>query len=563
MQNEGIVKQANIKKQIFIITILIFVLTIALYEFFYCNYEYFIGGIKTYNFSIYRIIMYIIIFLLYYKFKDLFIDEAVKAMNNKVKKYAIFIAMFISILSLIFYIAIIQSFTLNFVILLIAIINFNLFAIYISNDIYKNVIVIALTFGTIFSISITFNNQLDEKIHFMSSYSVALGSPSMNNAKIDQSLAKMPRQMDVKTFIKFFNEKPSNEITKEFEELDIKDKPCVYNTLSYFISGLGIFIAKTLGGSVADIYITGRIFNLIGYIVLIIMVLKTLPYKHKIFYSVFFMPMLLALSAIYSPDGIVVGICSLFVAYCFKLKEQEGKIGTKELVILLILTLLVCMVKSIGYIGILMALFILPLKNIYQQNKKFFHYAFIFALLMLVIVAFEIYTSINAPGDPRVNDTNTIVQFKQVVQNPLRYIAILIQHFYKTFTNTLGMSFINAPMFFRKTYYINYLLISIYLLAISFTDSSKHLKIKERILFLLSFLIVFATISTAMYLSYTPVGANYIGGYQMRYIFPTMSLILISLSTRKTTLKEFSNNSMYINYPIAIFLITSIIDTLL
>ena len=151
-----------------------------------------------------------------------------------------------------------------------------------------------------------------------------------------------------------------------------------------------------------------------------------------------------------------------------------------------------------------------------------------------------------------------------MMNNPIKYSKVLINHTMSTFINLKGMSFLNAPMFFSTTYYKLFLVMAIYLVFISITDSSKHLKISNRILFVITFLVVFAMTSTAMYLSYTRVGANYINGHQMRYIFPTLSLILISISIKKIELEnKFKYSDLYVAYPMAIFLIVSVLDVII
>ena len=125
------------------------------------------------------------------------------------------------------------------------------------------------------------------------------------------------------------------------------------------------------------------------------------------------------------------------------------------------------------------------------------------------------------------------------------------------------MSFLNAPMFFNKTYYNLFLVISMYLLFISIIDSSKQLKIKDRIIFIFTFFVVFGMVSTSMYLGFTKVGANYIDGVQMRYIFPILPLILMSISIKKIGLdieNKFKYRDLYLAYPMMIFLIISVLD---
>lgn len=553
-------------KDLFIITSVMYFALVIIYEMYYCNFEYFCKIIPQYNFSIYRVIVYIAIYLLMYKFKKKFIREAIEAFENNVKCYFVYsiglLTVFITTL-LIVLININQTINIKIIMLFISLLMFNLFSIYISKNIIKNAIITSLAFGTLFSISITFNNQLDEKIHFLSSYSIATGNANFEDTKMEKNIIKMPRMMGIRNFLHFFSEKPSIDEIKDFSDESIYDTPGEYRTLSYIISGIGIFISKTLGGSIADIYITGRIFNLLGYILLIVLALKTFPYKKHIALSIFFMPMLLALASVYSPDGISTAIVALFIAYCLKLHEKEN-ISKKEILLLLILLTFASTIKSVGYIGIALIIFILPLKKIIKENKKYIKYILILFIVAISTVVLIYISRINQPGDPRSEGTSTIEQFKFVMSNPLEYAKILLKHTKITFTKLKTMSFLNAPMFFNKTYYILFIVMLTYLLFISITDSSKQLKIRDRLIFLLTFGVVFAMTSTAMYLSYTKVRANYIDGFQMRYIFPTLFLLLSIISIKKIELpNKFKYNYLYLNCISSIFLIISVLDVFL
>ena len=87
-------------------------------------------------------------------------------------------------------------------------------------------------------------------------------------------------------------------------------------------------------------------------------------------------------------------------------------------------------------------------------------------------------------------------QFNYVINNPIRYAKILTKHTIDNFDNLKNLSFLNAPMFFPKTAYKAFIVILAYLLFISVTDSSKHLSAKTRLIFILSFFVVFAMTST-------------------------------------------------------------------
>ena len=554
------------KQDFLLVTTIIYIAIVFVYEFMYCNFEFITNTISNYNFSLYRIIAYISIYLIFYKFKDNFIEKAINSFQSEIK--CLFVYVVLSFALSIFagglvVLNINKTLELSMVILFVASLSVSLLAIYISNSITQNIIVTALLIGAIFSISITFNNQLDEKRHFLSSYSVSIGSFNLRHASIEQNTADMPRQMRPTYFVSFFNKYPSNNITKAFLDRDIKDKPNDYPTVSYIISGLGIFIARMLGGSVADIYITGRIFNLLGYIAIMVLAIKVLPYKKNVLYAIFFMPMLLALASVYSVDGIGTALMTLFIAYCLKLYEKDN-ISIKEILALIILLILAATIKSIGYIGIALIIFILPLKKIFKQNKKYIKYIAIIFAFMILIIGLAYMMRINEPGDPRTQGTDTHTQLNYIMKNPIHYCRIMLSHIKSTFTNLLCLSFLNAPMFFHKTYYYGFIALMTYLLFISITDSTKQLKIRTRLIFVLTFFVVFAMISTAMYLGYTPIEANYIEGFQMRYIFPILFLLLSAISIKKFELNnKFKCTNVIISCISSVFLIISAIDAIL
>ena len=549
-----------------LITTVIYIANVVMFELLYCNYEYILKIIPQYNFSIYRIIVYISLYCFFYRFKDHFIEPAIEAFQSKWKCLAVEITIFLLCILWINGLVVMLArkfLSVNLVILLIATLNFILLAIYMSNSMLKNAVVTALLIGSVFSISITFNNKLDEKRHFLSAYSISMGNFNLKHASIDESVAEMPRNLTVRGFIGYYKQYPSDSFSKDMSNRDIKDIPNDYITISYLVSGLGVFLAKILGGSIADIYLTGRIFNLLGYIFIMVCAIKTMPYKKHILYAIFFMPMILALSSVYSVDGIGTATTALFVAYCLKLHEKK-EINIKQLIALISLLILAATIKSVGYIGISLLVLILPLKKIYKQNKRYIKYIAIFFAVILVIVAVIYIMRINEPGDPRTKGTDTLMQFKFIINNPMAYAKILTTHIVQIFTNLKGLSFLNAPMFFRRTYYYGFLALLEYLLFISITDGSKQLKARTRIIFIITFLIVIAMTSTAMYLSYTKVGAEYIEGFQMRYMFPILILLLSSISIKRLELdNKFKYFELILSYIPTIFLVISTIDLII
>lgn len=66
-------------KDMQLITTVIYIANVVIFELLYCNYEYILKIIPQYNFSIYRIMMYIAVYCCFYKFKDKFISPALES----------------------------------------------------------------------------------------------------------------------------------------------------------------------------------------------------------------------------------------------------------------------------------------------------------------------------------------------------------------------------------------------------------------------------------------------------------------------------------------------------
>lgn len=159
------------------ITIIIISISIFIYEICFCNFDS-IFQYKTYNFSLYRMIVYIIFGALYIKFSNRFISEAEKTLKNK--KKIIYAYVIIATIFIIYKLINEKNYyTLSLIIL--SGLNGLLFILYITKDYIKNIIVTIITLGFMFSISTNVYNIVDEKKHFVSTLNVAVGNFDLKN----------------------------------------------------------------------------------------------------------------------------------------------------------------------------------------------------------------------------------------------------------------------------------------------------------------------------------------------------------------------------------------------
>ena len=516
------------KKQI--ITLLILCMIIGIYELLFCNYL-FITGESTYAFSFYRIVMYVAVIILFLKFSKHILEY--KGGIQKAEKYILYVSILL-LLATFFFTFVGKITLLTAIIIIIAILLILLLAFSLTGNYIKNFILIALAMGFILSMIMPINNQLDEKRHFLSAYNLSYANINFNKPIINEGVQSIPQRLNFEKFNTYFHKNYEPTFLEEYVIEDISNIPAAYNPIQYLPSAIGIYIARLLGGSIADIYYAGRFFNLIGYIVLVAFTLKILPYKRKSFYVIFLMPMLLALASVYSVDSIMVGVISLWIAYCLKLYEQKEKITGKQLLILLGIFTLIGTLKSMSYLPIALFIFIIPIRKIVKENKKYLVPIIFLGIVSVTInIGITLYLQSDQLSDPRVENTNAMQQIEYIKEEPIEYIKILGKHIKTTLTEFSALSYLNGPMFFGNDFDNIFLILLLFLFYTGITDDSKNLSKKTKWIAIITFFIVLSITSTLLYISYTPLQSKTIHGYQLRYIFPIISLIVICLSSEK------------------------------
>lgn len=516
------------KKQI--ITLLILCMIMGIYELLFCNYL-FITGESTYAFSFYRMVMYVAVIILFLKFSKHILEY--KGEIQKAEKYILYVSILL-LLATFFFTFVGKITLLTAIIIIIAILLILLLAFSLTGNYIKNFILIALAMGFILSMIMPINNQLDEKRHFLSAYNLSYANINFNKPIINEGVQSIPQKLNFEKFNVYFHKKYEPTFLEEYELEDISSIPAAYNPIQYLPSAIGIYMARLLGGSIADIYYAGRFFNLIGYIGLVVLTLKILPYKKKSFYVIFLMPMLLALASVYSVDGIMGGVISLWIAYCLKLYEQKEKITGKQLFILLGIFTLIGTLKSMSYLPIALFIFIIPIRKILKENKKYLVPIILLGIVSVTInIGITLYLQSDQLSDPRVENTNAMQQIEYIKEEPIEYIKILGKHIKTTLTEFSALSYLNGPMFFGNDFDNIFLILLLFLFYTGITDDSKNLSKKTKWIAIITFFIVLSITSTLLYISYTPLQGKTIQGYQLRYIFPIISLIVICLSSEK------------------------------
>lgn len=549
------------KRNITVYTILIFIVMMLTFEVGFCNvqaiHQFLNNEEVTYNFSLCRVVIYLVFIIIYCVFKNKFLEVAEETLKNKLKRIITYIVIIGALICSAWFLRCAMKNGIDYVRFcstrIIISLMTTLFVIYVSKDVCKNVIVTACTFGIIFTFTTDYNNAIDEKKHFMSALNISfLNFDYVDNPITDTEIEKLPQITSYVSIDDFLKNDYVPSITDNVDKEDTPSTPANYNMLVYIFPGLGIAIARILNGSIIDMYILGRIMNLIIYTILVYIAMKILPFKKNIFFVIAFMPFMLLLAASYSADGMCLGTIYIFTAYCFKLYKESETISLKQFIILIALFAVMLIGKGMGYMPIGILIFMLPLKKTIKNNKKYWPIMIVAAIIFVLLAVFGfIYvknSKLSTEGDNRGEvGINSVEQFEVILTDPILDIKVAINHILNTLLNFDWIKTLQQDVFFTTDYSGNVMLVTlIFILFVALTEDEHNFKLKDKIVLVLAFMLSYGMTSTVLYLTFTPVRELYILGYQARYIFPILPLILCCISNNKVKCEKSENRNMKI-----------------
>lgn len=343
----------------------------------------------------------------------------------------------------------------------------------------------------------------------------------------------------------------------------------------YFPQALGIFIGKMFNYSPVILLYMGRIFNLLFSIVFIFFAIRNAPFFKWIFFLLGLMPMTLYLCASLSKDAMIISLSFLLIALFLQLAyDQQKKISTKDLVILFAVSFLVATTRSI-YAILIGMFFLIPVFRIGSLKK----YIIIFiSLVVTVFLATQIgalkplfqpkaaastQPTINLPFSPdALSDSaptpiekfersdrdkspegiNFIEQKSFIMKNPIQYLEIVFNSLFiskrtiylDSFIGILG--WLNKPL---PKWHINFYLLILIITAFLLSKNDIKIGLVNKLIIASIFIAGVILIETGLYLTWSPVGQNYIEGVQGRYFIPYAPLFF--LLVYNTFLGEYLN----------------------
>lgn len=404
----------------------------------------------------------------------------------------------------------------------------------------KAFLIIALIFGAAFLVSTPPFQVFDEPEHFYKAIYLGEGHvlpvkegygagiyvpqsafesirtfqnlPSRSENKVDLN--------DIKSLLKVhFNEK-----YKVF--MDMSGKSIItYSPVPYLASAVFIDAAKLLNPSPLILMYLGRLANLLVWILLVYMAIKTIPVHKWVLMLLALMPMTIFQGASLSADSFTIGLSFLLIAFILKLRFDEDLIIKRDIYILFLLSLMLALSKPI-YILLMALIFIVPSSRFENKKKMFLTFTLLLGLVLTVTLIWNILASgfyVSFPPQVSVQGQTAFILAEPftALSAILNSLVLNWKDYLLMFVGNLGWG--DTPLPFG--------LICIYVFMLILTaildKSEVKIKFKDKLAFLLVFLSLFTLIFVLEYLTWTPVGKTVVDGVHGRYFIPFAPLLLL------------------------------------
>lgn len=380
----------------------------------------------------------------------------------------------------------------------------------------------------------------DDSTHFMNANKF-ISSDSMEYSKTFDILKKQ----DYINYQTFSTKEERTRLYKSLDNLhkETKYKRLIgeysnkYNKLVYFPFYLAFKIGSIFNISFIFSFIMAKVFNLLAYIVIFYFAIKiSRRYKNYLFLiGLSLSTIFLATEFSYDPT-ITASIILAFSLYSNMLEDK--KINNKYLLLFVLAVIWASLPKAI-YAPLLLLILFLP-NNKFKDKKTAITIKSLIVIITLLLMSTFVLPMLigGVAGDARGGNTNASEQFRLIITNPFRYSKVLLRFLVvdgpKLFISVSALSNISYVSYLIGNKILDFTSLIFYLLLMYVLFSNrveeKYLNNKTKILYGVMYLLIFALISTALYLSFTEVGSSNIAGVQSRYFLPLLPFLLVILT---------------------------------
>lgn len=451
-----------------------------------------------------------------------------------------------------------------------------------------------LLLGIAFSLTIPIMVAPDEPVHLYKAYDLSneiLGVDDADTVPIMMRLSDYNKEYQymgldrsyMNDYLEGTLEKPD-----DTEIVQTYFLPAFTYDYLYYPSALGITVGRLLGLSTNLIYLLGRFFNTIVFVLAVFYAIRKIPFGKGVVFIWAMLPIMLQQTNSFSYDCVVNSLSILVISLTLNLLYGEKDVKKWQITKIIVLVLsCVLLFPCKGHA--LLPIVVLPLmilakylkdnkKTIFERISKLKIWIKVVAGVLIVgfvgvcmVYALRIYSNLTLPE----NINNSVIPWNgengytvgYFLKNPFALASIFINTVWMKSDGYLvgllggNLGWLNIPI-----PYIFIIPYAIILILASFRkeDEEQLLTVGNKIWMWFVFAAVCALAMLGMLISWTPASYKYIEGVQGRYFLPGLVLLFLGLRTKKACIgKDTDKILMFLSVFMSLFVVTAVFKNIL
>lgn len=303
-----------------------------------------------------------------------------------------------------------------------------------------------------------------------------------------------------------------------------------YTMIGYIPSAIGLWLGRLLGLPFHMIFALGRIANLLSYCLVCYAAIRIIPCKKTLLCALALIPTSLFMASNYAYDPWLISFGFLSIALLVRELASPAPLSARSASPIFLAFLLALGPKAV-YFPFIGLMFLMPRKKIAPEKRRVYYFAVV-ALGIIVVLTFLaplIATNGGGSGDPRGgSDVNSSLQLEHVLADPAGYLLLVIRFLFLGYlvpanvaTAMVNLAYLGDLSISCLPFALGILVYLAGLMLVDTNDVSMALaSVGSKVWTLFLFAVALFGICTALYLSFTPVGADGIAGVQSRYLLP-------------------------------------------
>lgn len=319
----------------------------------------------------------------------------------------------------------------------------------------------------------------------------------------------------------------------------------------YIASALGIAFGRILRLGAIPTFYFGRFANLVVYTLAVYWSMKRIPYGKTALFVISASPMFIHLVASYSYDFIIVALAIMFVAQIIYMREKEGKVTVKDLIICAVISLLLAPAKMV-YFPILLMIFLVPNEKFtFSRRTTLIMKSGVVAIGIALLLATQLgkITTYMGDGNTIFWSEDVVYSISRAFTKPIEFIRILLNTVYRNTDYYASMMVANhmdgtggvtVPAFL----WVPMLAVTFYSFLRKRGDEKGVLPDWPRFFLFVIVAAVCAMSVLSILFSFTPISSTVVEGVQGRYFIPVLPVLILAMRGRRVL--RSANSDKYI-----------------